>query len=175
MKRGDNAADRRVPLPHGERVAAKQPGEGAFAPKPDPRTKLFARQMRKLPTDAECMLWLELRNRLLNNYRFNRQVRIGPFIVDFVCRRKKLIVELDGSQHAENGNDEMRTAYLNSHGYSVLRFWNHEVAFERQAVLETILAVLEGHLNSPSPGLRFAPAVLSPSGRGINARRHKSR
>lgn len=160
-----------VPLPSGERVAAKRPVEGAFAPKPANQTKSFARRMRKLPTDAERLLWFELRNSLLNGYRFSRQVRVDPYIVDFGCRHSKLAVELDGSQHAETLQDEARTRFLNSNGYSVLRFWNDEVVFERAPVLDTILAVLEGRINSPSPGLRFAPADLSPQGRGTNRRR----
>lgn len=155
-----------VPLPAGERSAAQQPGEGAFAAKPDPRTKAFARRMRNAPTDAENLLWFQLRNRQLNGFRFNRQVRIGSFIADFVCRERRLIVELDGGQHCESGSDARRTEILQSQGYSVLRFWNDEIVFERQAVLETILAVLDGRIASPSPGLRFAPADLSPRGRG---------
>jgi very-short-patch-repair endonuclease len=160
-----------VPLPHGERSVAQRPGEGVFAPKPIPRTKPFARAMRVEPTDAENFLWHELRNRSLNGYRFNRQVRIGAYICDFACRSAKLIVELDGSQHNENAADIIRSADLNRRGYSVFRFWNDEVMFERGAVLDTILAVLDGRIHSPSPGLRFAPADLSPPGRGTNPRR----
>lgn len=124
--------------------------------------------MRKQQTDAEAFLWNELRNRQLNGYRFNRQVRIGPYIADFACRTERLTVELDGGQHSCNAGDERRTRYLNRAGYSVLRFWNDEVAYEREAVLDTILAVLDGRVRSPSPGLRFAPADLSPSGRGTH-------
>jgi len=160
----------RSPLPSGERVAAKRPGEGAFRSKPSPKTRAYARQMRKAPTDAESVLWYEIRNRQLNGYRFNRQVRIASYIIDFVCRGRNLIVELDGGQHCENARDERRTHHLNAMGYSVLRFWNDEVAFEREGVLDTILAVLEGHIHSPSPGLRFAPADLSPAGRGKSRR-----
>jgi very-short-patch-repair endonuclease len=87
--------------------------------------------------------------------------------VDFVCRRKRLVIEVDGSQHAESAGDFTRTAWLNDQGYSVLRFWNDEVLRERRAVLETFLAVLNGEISSPSPGLRFAPATLSPLGRGV--------
>lgn len=115
-------------------------------------------------------MWGELRNRRLNGYKFARQIPIGPYIVDFVCRDVGLVVELDGSQHAEDRSDEKRDAFLNREGYSVLRFWNHEVLRERRAVLDTILAALDGRL-SPSPGLRFAPATLSPRGRGIRGAR----
>jgi len=75
-----------------------------------------------------------------------------------------VIVELDGSQHAENLADERRTAFLNAEGYAVLRFWNNEVIQNRDEVCLAILQVAEG---TPSPDLRFAPAALSPSGRGI--------
>jgi len=86
---------------------------------------------------------------------------IGPYIVDFACREAALIVELDGNQHAENVADEKRTALLNADGYSVLRFWNHEVLSHRETVCELIMEVIEG---SPSPD-------LSPSGRGIRGAR----
>lgn len=133
--------------------------EGAFAVKPAKHTKRFARAMRAQPTDAEHLLWRELRNRLLNGYRFTRQVRIGPYIVDFCCRSKKLIVELDGSQHADSLADVKRTNELTKRGFAVLRFWNDEVIFERGAVLETILAVLERRIQSATSGLRFTPAI----------------
>jgi very-short-patch-repair endonuclease len=75
-----------------------------------------------------------------------------------------LVVELDGSQHAESTHDERRTKMLNDIGYSVLRFWNLEVVRERDGVQELLLAVLKGHI--PSPGWRYSPATLSPEGRG---------
>jgi very-short-patch-repair endonuclease len=125
-----------------------------------------ARALRSNDTEPEYRLWSDLRNRRLNGYKFVRQIPLGPFIVDFLCREKLLVLELDGSQHAEARGDVRRTNWLNSNGYSVLRFWNDEVLKERRAVLETILAVLEGRIYAPSPGLRFAPATLSPMGRG---------
>jgi very-short-patch-repair endonuclease len=108
-------------------------------------------------------MWGELRNRRLNGYKFARQIPIGPYIVDFGCRDVGLVVELDGSQHAQDRGDEKRDAFLNREGYAVLRFWNHEVLRERRAVLDTILAALDRRL-LPSPGLRYAPATLSPRG-----------
>ncbi|MBZ9807491.1 MULTISPECIES: endonuclease domain-containing protein [unclassified Mesorhizobium] len=163
------------PLPNGERVAGakRRSGEGA-APTDPTKRKVGAtdraRELRLNETKAEYRLWGELRGRHLNGYKFLRQVPLGPFFVDFLCREKGLIVEIDGSQHAESLTDESRTAWLNGHGYSVLRFWNHEVLAERRALLDTILAVLEGQIHSPSPGLRFAPATLSPVGRGEGRR-----
>lgn len=178
-----HSAAGQVPLPHGERsgAAPRRPGEGGLAPKPSPATTALARQMRKQPTDAEHLLWFELRNRQLNGYRFSRQVRIGSYICDFCCRREKLVVELDGSQHGlDQAKDMLRTEWLIRNGYSVLRFWNDEVVFERGAVLDTILAALEGRLQPPHPTqasaqLRFAvPSYPSPRrGEGTNHRLHR--
>ena len=122
------------------------------------------RQLRQNATDAENRLWYVLRNRGLRSLTFVRQVAIGPFIADFVCREHGLVVELDGGQHAESAADARRTTYLNEQGYSVLRFWNEDVLTNRDGVLAVILSVIDG---SPSPDLRFAPATLSPMGRGI--------
>jgi very-short-patch-repair endonuclease len=119
-----------------------------------------ARQLRKSETEPEYRLWSELRNRLLNGHKFSRQIPLGPYVVDFICREKNLIVELDGTQHAESGHDVIRTRWLNGNGYSVLRFWNHEVLQERRAVLETILAVLTGHIASRDDAIRFSPAEI---------------
>ncbi|WP_258600756.1 endonuclease domain-containing protein [Mesorhizobium sp. AR10] len=96
-------------------------------------------------TEAEYRLWGELRGRHLNGYKFVRQVPLGPFIADFVCREKGLIVELDGSQHADSPTDPARTAWLNGRGYAVLRFWNHEVLAER-SLTRSWLASMERFL-----------------------------
>ncbi|MGX7873578.1 endonuclease domain-containing protein [Mesorhizobium sp. ORM6] len=123
--------------------------------------------MRLDETKAEYRLWGELRGRHLDGYRFVRQAPLGPFFADFLCREKSLIIEIDGSQHVESLTDESRTTWLNNRGYSVLRFWNHEVLAERRAVLDTILAVLEGHIRSPHPA--FA-SLRPPSPRGERRR-----
>ena len=136
----------------------------------DQRLISFATAMRRDPTDAEYKLWFHLKRRSFNGYKFSRQIAIGPYIADFVCREQFLIIELDGEQHAENIYDDKRTKELNAFGYSVLRFWNHEVIQETEAVLDTILAVLEHRISNPSPGLRFAQATLSPAGRGKNGK-----
>ncbi|RUX72420.1 endonuclease domain-containing protein [Mesorhizobium sp. M7A.F.Ca.US.006.04.2.1] len=167
----EGANDGLPPLPNGERVAGakRRSGEGAAPTDPTKRkvgATARARKLRVDETEAEYRLWGELRDRHLNGYKFVRQVPLGPFIADFVCREVSLIVELDGSQHADSPTDPSRTAWLNGQGYSVLRFWNHEVLAERRAVLDTILACLDGKIATPSPDLRFAPATLSPLGRG---------
>ena len=159
-------ADAGPPLPSGERVAAKQPGEGATATdaaKRRPGATTRARALRQQDTEPEYRLRGELRNRRLNGFKFARQIPLGPYIADFVCREARLVVEVDGSQHAGSRQDSARDAFLSHRGYSVLRFWNDEVLRERRATLETILAALEGRL-TPSPGLRYAPATLSPRG-----------
>ena len=132
------------------------------------RTKR-ARSLRRGETTAEYRLWYELRDNRLNGYKFVRQFPIGPYFADFACRSTWLIIELDGSQHAESAKDAARTAYLNAHGWSVLRFWNDEVLRDRRAVCETILAVLEGRITEGCDGaglfdgLRFVPRSPSPA------------
>ncbi|MBB5274794.1 very-short-patch-repair endonuclease [Rhizobium rosettiformans] len=124
-----------------------------------PGKTVQARSLRNNDTEAEYRLWGDLRNRQLNGHKFSRQIPIGVYIVDFVCREQRLVVELDGSQHAENERDERRTEWLNVQGYSVLRFWNAEVLQERRAVLNTILAVLQGQIVDPCDAIRFSPAL----------------
>jgi len=109
-----------------------------------------------------------LRARQLGGHKFIRQFPIGPYFADFACREAALIIEADGGQHAENSRDEQRTSYLNAEGYGVLRFWNNDILDNREGVRDAIASVLA--LN-PSPDLRFAPATLSPQGRGISGAR----
>ena len=96
--------------------------------------------MRHEPTEAEIALWRVLRDRRLAALKWRRQYPLGPYIVDFVCLEYSRIVECDGSQHAESARDEVRDAWLNSQGFQVVRFWNHEVLRERANVIDTILA-----------------------------------
>jgi very-short-patch-repair endonuclease len=103
-----------------------------------------AREMRKNFTDAELKLWKRLRNRLTYSEKFRRQQPIGKYIVDFVCLEKKLIVEVDGGQHGEQiAYDNERTAWLESEGYRVLRFWNIEVLEDVEIVLDVIVRALD--------------------------------
>ncbi len=91
----------------------------------------FARTLRKASTDAEAKLWQGLRARQLNGYKFRRQVPMGNYVADFVCLEARLIVEVDGGQHAERSDyDEARTDWLHAQGFCVLRFWNNEVLQE---------------------------------------------
>ena len=116
-------------------------------------TSQRARALRKRMTDAERLLWRHLRNRELGGWKFRRQYPVGPFIVDFICVEKNVVIEVDGGQHAENEElDTQRSAYLNKMGYRVVRFWNNHVLQETEAVLEAIFAILaDGKQNSPSP------------------------
>ena len=87
-----------------------------------------ARRLRRDQTDAERKLWFRLRDRRLDGLKFRRQVPIDCYVVDFCCESARLIVELDGGQHAErSAEDAARTAALEARGYLVLRFWNNEV------------------------------------------------
>jgi len=109
----------------------------------------LARKLRKESTDAERLLWQYLRGRRLDGFKFRRQVVIESYIVDFVCFDAKLIIELDGGQHLDQQElDENRTKDLLVMGYRVLRFWNHEVLSEMEAVLEEIHSFL---IASPHP------------------------
>ena len=99
-----------------------------------------ARGMRSDPTDAESRLWYRLRDRRFFGLKFKRQKPVGSYIVDFICDELKLVVELDGGQHAstQKAYDTARDAYLRAQGWSVLRFWNDELLKEPDAVLERI-------------------------------------
>lgn len=91
-------------------------------------------------TEAEDRLWQELRDRRLDRIKFRRQVPFGKYIADFVCLEAGLIVEIDGSQHADSDADRIRKADLEGRGFRVLRFWNDDVLKEMNAVCDTIIA-----------------------------------
>jgi len=99
----------------------------------------MARKLRRNQTDAELKLWLHIRNRRLDGLKFRRQVPVVGFIADFLCDETKLIVEVDGGQHAENEAGLARTAELNAAGFQVIRFWNNDVLENVDGVLERIL------------------------------------
>jgi len=102
-----------------------------------------ARILRKNQTDAEAALWRKLRGRGLENYKFRRQVPVGPYVADFLCKEAMLIVEIDGSQHlAQIEYDQYRDAFLRASGYEVVRFWNNEVLMNVNGVLESLTLTL---------------------------------
>lgn len=122
-------------------------------------TRNNARRLRRELTDAEHVIWKELRAHRLHGAGFRRQKPIGPYIVDFVCESSRLVIEIDGGQHYEPqgiGRDKQRDAYLASEGYRVLRFNNHDVLTNKMGVLETISAAIQAK----------APSLTSPAGGG---------
>ena len=119
----------------------------------------LARDLRKNMTDAECVLWALLRDRSVTGERFRRQHPIQGYVVDFVCPRRALVVELDGPIHDDpsvRSYDEERTVVLERLGYRVIRFLNEEVAADPDAVVRVIRATLvgAGTTELPSPATR---------------------
>jgi very-short-patch-repair endonuclease len=105
-----------------------------------------ARALRMDMSDAEWKLWQQLRRGQIEGYRFRRQHPIGPYVADFACLEKRLIIEVDGGQHAEPeqiAHDARRTAWLESRGYRVIRCWTNELAGNMSGVLELIWLALQ--------------------------------
>lgn len=125
-----------------------------------------ARKLRQQMTDAEGRLWYLLRAHRFGGVKFNRQALIGRYIVDFVCFGRKLIIEVDGGQHADNPSDRRRDEWLRGEGFRVLRFWNNDVLKNTQGVLEVISLALAETANSPSPdSLRSPPSPTRGEGK----------
>ncbi len=104
----------------------------------------LARAMRRRMSDAEVRLWVNLRGMRQSGLAFRRQSPLGRYIVDFECRKAKLIVEVDGAQHDQadaRAYDEARTAWLKSEGYEVLRFWNYDVLTRTDEIVQHIVRV----------------------------------
>ena len=120
-------------------------GEGKLIQKSTMNLADKARSLRKNQTDVEQLVWKHLRNRELYNYKFRRQFPIEPYVADFACLELKLIIELDGGQHACQINyDEQRSLFLEQRGFKVLRFWNNDVIENTVGVLDVIqLAIIE--------------------------------
>ncbi|WP_375291358.1 DUF559 domain-containing protein [Qipengyuania sp.] len=110
----------------------------------------LSKRNRRNPTDAERKLWSLLRGKRLGGWKFKRQEQIGDYIVDFVCFGARLIIEADGSQHAESSEDAMRTAWLEGQGFRVMRFWNNEILGNPEGVATAIDEMLPP-LPNPSP------------------------
>lgn len=114
----------------------------------EPLTTSRARSLRRGDNIAEGRLWNELKDRRLNGFKFVRQFPIGPYFADFLCRQKRLVVEIDGSQHQGSDYDRRRDEFMQQEGFSVLRFWNEDVLTQLDQVLETIVAALDGRLRN---------------------------
>ena len=97
-----------------------------------------ARRLRLNQTDAEKKLWWRLRNRQIAGCKFVRQEPVGPYTCDFVCREQRLVIEVDGGQHADSAADKVRDQWLVSHNYRVMRFWNNDVLSNIDGVLTVI-------------------------------------
>jgi very-short-patch-repair endonuclease len=117
-----------------------------------------AKALRRSLTEQEKKLWGALRDRRLGGFKFRKQQPIGPFIADFVCQEQRLIVEVDGSQHADSESDEARDAFLKAKGYRILRVWNNEVNGNLSGVLMAVLAAL----SDPHPPIAVQWAPPSP-------------
>jgi very-short-patch-repair endonuclease len=110
-----------------------------------------ARALRTRPTAVEAMLWHAIRDRQLEELKFRRQHPIGPFVVDFCCAERRLVIELDGAVHAtQREDDAAREALLTAAGYHVLRFRNEEVRDDLPAVLATIRAAAGRQSDRPA-------------------------
>jgi very-short-patch-repair endonuclease len=105
-------------------------------------------------TNAERRLWYRLRAHRFAGHKFKRQVPIGSYVVDFACLNRKLIIEVDGGQHAATRRDRRRDGWLKNQGFEVLRFWNSDVLANTDGVLELIMMKLD---DRPSPGALRAP------------------
>ena len=123
---------------------------GTIKPPLPTTTRDHARDLRQSGTDAEHKPWQRLRAEQLNGLKFRRQHPFPPYIVDFYCDAKKLVVELDGAQHNDEV-DRARTRFLESRGLKVLRYWDNEVLQQIEAVLEAILGAAENRTLTPTP------------------------
>src|SRR5262249_8485442 len=173
------------PAGEGGRERSERPGEGAFNKHPSPASRLRhsapspaggegteqasraprpsiattrARALRSQMTDAERKLWFALRDRRFSNFKFRRQVPLGPFIGDFVCFSARLVVEVDGGQHTDSQYDEQRDRWLAANDFLVKRFWNSDVLTN----IEGVLAVLIELSRAPSSHFLRAPNRLPP-------------
>ena len=109
---------------------------------------ILARNLRKNSTIQERRLWNLLKNRQFHNLKFKRQQPIGDYIVDFICKEAKIIIEIDGGQHNEPENieyDKTRTEYLNNLGYKVVRFWNNEIYENIEGVVLRLKEEIDPH------------------------------
>jgi len=101
-----------------------------------------AKKLRRTMTEAEKAFWYKVRDNRLNGYKFRRQMPVGKYIADFSCLECKAIVEIDGGQHNDNGDDVIRDRFLNDLGFQVVRFWNNDVLSNIEGVLSTLTLTL---------------------------------
>ena len=142
MNRTNHAVSTKIPSPTGGRGAGERAEKAGSLD--------HAKQLRSNQTGAEQRLWYYLRAKRFMGLKFKRQKPIGPFIADFVCMEHKLVIEADGGQHGSDA-DVKRDAWFQSAGFTVLRFWNHEILEQTEAVLERIRLTVEALSPGPSP------------------------
>jgi very-short-patch-repair endonuclease len=128
-------------------------------------TLVKAQRLRREMTDAERKLWSVLRNRQLEGAKFRRQQPIGPFIADFVCQESSLIVETDGGQHANSPVHVLRSQFLESKAYRILRFWNNDILNN----LDGVAQIIASALSTPHPARASRESPFPPRGEGIGA------
>ncbi|HEU0217348.1 MAG TPA: DUF559 domain-containing protein, partial [Stellaceae bacterium] len=116
-----------------------------------------ARSLRSTTTHAEERLWRSIRNRRFGGFKFVRQASIGDYYVDFVCREARLVIEVDGSQHADNAADVQRDQKLLELGYRIVRIWNNDISGNMDGVLELLLSELTSAPHPPAPEARVPP------------------
>src|SRR5437867_1956959 len=174
MEKNNHSDAREIPSPpSGERVRVRgrKPQYGKHRTRAA-ATRDFARQLRKNPTDAEKRLWRLLRDRRFNEFKFRRQYARGIYFLDFYCTVAKLAVELDGGGHGfpdQRARDEKRNQFLAQQGIKVLRFWNHQLRGELDAVRFEIWHTLiertgrkeeiAGYLPMPAPSPQPSPPM----------------
>ena len=145
------------PLPHEGGGEGRVRGMVTKAQKAERKSRSLnrtrAREMRHAPVSTENLFWREVRARKLDGFKFKRQVLIGPYIADFVCLERKLIVELDGPLHDED-YDAKRDAYLKAQGFDILRFKNNDVGWDFAAVIATVREALRSPSPNPLPHMR---------------------
>jgi very-short-patch-repair endonuclease len=196
--------EKRTPKPsppagEGAERLRREAGEGAFATSPAPGRSLRsrplspargegkdsvapaavrtsrARELRANLTDAERKLWYALRDRRFANYKFRRQVPIGPFIADFICYDARVVVEVDGGQHAESSSDERRDRWFATNDFQVLRFWNNDVLKNLEGVLTVLLEALHRRTPHPARAKRGRPSPAGGEGNGVRGDRAEKR
>ena len=126
-----------------------------------------ARALRARMTDAEAKLWFALRDRGFANFKFRRQAPVGPFIADFVCYDVRVVVEVDGGQHAELRRDERRDRWFAANDFLILRFWNNDVLTNLAGVLTSILEILSQRTPHPDRAPRGRPSPAGGEGDGV--------
>jgi very-short-patch-repair endonuclease len=132
----------------------------------------FAKHLRTTMTEAEHRLWFHLRAHRFAGFKFRRQQPVGHYVVDFISFSERMIIEADGGQHNASGSDRTRDAWLEREGFRVLRFWNHDILQNTQAVLDAIWNALRAEPSPPAPlpqgerGARQSPSPLAGEGLG---------